>query len=47
MKRLERYGEDHIGLSPPARGRGLKPNDRGFTLIELLSPPARGRGLKL
>ena len=32
--------------SPPARGRGLKPNRWPWSLCRRRSPPARGRGLK-
>ena len=33
-------------VSPPARGRGLKPNYPNQTQGLFWSPPARGRGLK-
>ena len=33
--------------SPPARGRGLKPQNRLHQNKGMKSPPARGRGLKL
>ena len=33
-------------MSPPARGRGLKPEARLAEIGLTLSPPARGRGLK-
>ena len=36
-----------LQMSPPARGRGLKPPPKIEFLIKLVSPPARGRGLKL
>ena len=35
-----------IKRSPPARGRGLKPEDLGPPELAKMSPPARGRGLK-
>ena len=34
-------------VSPPARGRGLKPEALPIALDRPQSPPARGRGLKL
>jgi len=33
-------------LSPPARGRGLKPFSLPWDIGRAMSPPARGRGLK-
>ena len=33
-------------LSPPARGRGLKPHQSAHGIPVGASPPARGRGLK-
>jgi len=37
----------HLGnMSPPARGRGLKPLVRDMVARTKRSPPARGRGLK-
>ena len=46
MKHLGRPGYCRLTLSPPARGRGLKPRDLGCGLGDYVSPPARGRGLK-
>ena len=34
------------GVSPPARGRGLKQRGREVRPHRRVSPPARGRGLK-
>ncbi len=35
------------GVSPPTRGRGLKPWTRNTIRRTTTSPPTRGRGLKL
>jgi len=35
-----------LGMSPPARGRGLKRFVALDILLAIRSPPARGRGLK-
>ncbi len=48
MKQNQRRGHvERRGVSPPARGRGLK---QGIRIMEMAalreSPPARGRGLK-
>ena len=34
-------------MSPPAWGRGLKPEQVATEFTEIMSPPAWGRGLKL
>jgi len=46
---LKRIGNQKINgdvSSPPARGRGLKPDHPRIGLADHGSPPARGRGLK-
>ena len=47
MKLLTYSGATLADLSPPARGRGLKPAQRATIRAPGSSPPARGRGLKL
>ena len=47
MKRESVNGGFCVKVSPPARGRGLKPAIDCATDDDCLSPPARGRGLKL
>ncbi len=46
MKRVRGTDGLRRGLSPPARGRGLKPVIGGVVGWGAQSPPARGRGLK-
>ena len=46
---MKRIGNQKINgdvSSPPARGRGLKPDHPRIGLADHGSPPARGRGLK-
>ena len=46
MKPLEMTGIVDAAVSPPARGRGLKPSTTLACHGNSGSPPARGRGLK-
>ena len=46
MKPKEWFSPPLIAMSPPARGRGLKPLIAQAMLSCMASPPARGRGLK-
>ena len=46
MKPLLRHLVMYLTMSPPARGRGLKPVAPSSACMARMSPPARGRGLK-